>query len=211
MMLSNYPSQCGSFSDSVILFYIFFTRALAPKQKKIISHETVFGIYFHEWNQRIPFDWHNPIGYYFAIIWQSVLTFPVIIFFANMIPLGIGAFLFALSFAEDWKVDLQILDEMVKTKQPKADIFKQVTEFVRSNSIMKQLSWLAQTNIHNCHFYSISCILLFFFYQTIYFLVKRLIKDFEDLFKVCIFADVLCCGITLCVVMLTVQVEIIVE
>lgn len=39
----------------------------------------------------------------------------------------------------------------------------------------------------------------------------RMYNNFEDMFKVCIFVDVLCCTIALCVVMLIVQVEIIVE
>lgn len=51
-----------------------------------------------------------------------------------------GCFLFAMSFAKDWKGDLQILDEMVKTKQPKVGIMEKVVEFTRTHSNVKQLS-----------------------------------------------------------------------
>lgn len=47
------------------------------------------------------------------------------------------------------------------------------------------------------------------FYQ--HFSKLRIYNNFEDMFKVCIFVDIACCTIALCVVMLIVQVEIIVE
>lgn len=47
--------------------------------------------------------------------------------------------------------------------------------------------------------------------SIIFFSPWRLIKDFEKLFETCFFADIICCTVLLCVVMLMIQVEIIVE
>lgn len=55
-------------------------------------------------------------------------------------PMGFGCYLFALSFAKDWKYALYTLDGLGKTKQSKLDIIKRVNEFVRSYSEVKQLS-----------------------------------------------------------------------
>lgn len=90
-------------------------------------------------NQRIPFDWNNPIGYLFAVIWQTILTFPIIAFLVNVVSMGIGCFLFMLAFAEDWICDMRTLDEMARTTKSKTDMIKQITEFVRSHSNFKEL------------------------------------------------------------------------
>lgn len=71
-------------------------------------------------------------------------TFVLLRVLASVIPLAIGSALFAFSFANDWKGDMRILDRMVKTKERKqnrqADISKQVTEFIRTHSYVRQLS-----------------------------------------------------------------------
>lgn len=56
--------------------------------------------------------------------------------------MSLGWFLIALSLNKDWKDDVQALDEMVKTKQSKADMIKLAAEFIRSHSNVKQLSQL---------------------------------------------------------------------
>lgn len=44
-----------------------------------------------------------------------------------------------------------------------------------------------------------------------FFLISSMAKDFVDVYEVSIFADVMCCTANLCVVMLMIQIEILVE
>ena len=63
-----------------------------------------------------------------------------------MALLALGCFLFAFSMAKEWKRDLRKLEKMVKTKPSKADVSKQVIEFVRAHSFVKELSSLIELN-----------------------------------------------------------------
>lgn len=89
---------------------------------------------------RLPFDWKNPIGYFFATIWQSIVIFNQLRFLACIFPLGIGLFIFAIFITKDWTNDFHQLDEVVLAKDSTADSIELITEFVRSHSNVKQLS-----------------------------------------------------------------------
>lgn len=121
-----------------------------------------------------------------------------------MPPFAFEAFLFALTFAEDFKGDFRTLNEMAKTKRSTANFLERINEFVRSYSNVKQLSYfclLAARTIPKIDLFPSKFILPSF----------RMIKKFENICEVCIFAEILCCNITLCAVMLMIQIEIIVE
>lgn len=91
-------------------------------------------------DNRLPFDWKNPIGYLIVIVLQSVSSFLVLQFLTCMTICTLGSFLFAWSFAKDWKNHLQALHQMVHTKSSKTDILENLNEFIRSHSTEKQLS-----------------------------------------------------------------------
>lgn len=50
-----------------------------------------------------------------------------------------GAFFIALSLTKDVRNDIKAIDESGKSKQPLAQILKQLAEFVRAHSSGKQL------------------------------------------------------------------------
>lgn len=77
--------------------------------------------------------------YFIVVLWQYIAMFVLIRFLACLLPLAIGTFVFALFVAKNWKNDLQQLDEMVKIKQPKADICEWTNEFIRSHMDVKRL------------------------------------------------------------------------
>lgn len=54
--------------------------------------------------------------------------------------LALGAFLFTVSFTKVMIGDLKSINEMAKTKQSDADIFKQLSQFIRTQSDSQQLS-----------------------------------------------------------------------
>lgn len=59
---------------------------------------------------------------------------------ACVLSLVVGAFLFAISFTNDARMNLRSLKTLAKCKQSEADIFKQLIEFVSVHSHIKQLS-----------------------------------------------------------------------
>lgn len=82
-----------------------------------------------------------------AFIWKSTVLFIVGRIFSTVLaPLAFCAFLIALSFIDDWKGDLRTLDEMARTKQCQVNLSKQVAEFIRTHSRVRQLSESAQTH-----------------------------------------------------------------
>lgn len=80
------------------------------------------------------------MGYFIVLICQFIVSLPIFLFMGCVAPMGLGCFLFALSFAKDWQCALFTLDELGKTKQSKLDVIKHVNEFVRSYSEVKKLS-----------------------------------------------------------------------
>lgn len=76
-----------------------------------------------------------------AVSWQITVLFVLSRILALLLlPLVFGAFLFVLSFAEDWKDDLRSLNKMARSKQAEMHIFVQVSEFIRTHSSVRQLS-----------------------------------------------------------------------
>lgn len=92
---------------------------------------------------RFPIDWHNPIGYFFAVIWECIVGLSVLLFLGCVPLFAFGAFLFALAFAKDFKGDLRMINEMAKAKQPNVNVLKKLNEFVRCYSNVAQLSLLS--------------------------------------------------------------------
>lgn len=79
---------------------------------------------------RYPFDWKNPVGYTFMILFQisyffvscSAFSFPLILF--------VGICMFATSFADDLKACLRIwkYTQNLNKKQPKSKKAKEMFE-----------------------------------------------------------------------------------
>lgn len=57
-----------------------------------------------------------------------------------ILDFGFGVYVFAKAFAMDWTCDLQTFDEKAKSKNLDADSLKQLSEFIRAHSNVKQLS-----------------------------------------------------------------------
>lgn len=88
-------------------------------------------------SKSLPFNWKNPRGYLIAIIWQYVSIFVLLRFLACLGTLVVACFIMSISVTKDWKGDLRTMKKMAKTKQSEADIFKHLTEFIRSHSNIK--------------------------------------------------------------------------
>lgn len=110
----------------------------------VFSYPSTFSFFFFfkKYGEllRLPFDWKNPIGYSFTICLQIVTVTFLLWFLASLLSLALGNLLFIWSFIKEWKCDLHSLNEMLKTEKFKADILKELTEFIRAHSNIKELS-----------------------------------------------------------------------
>lgn len=142
-----------------------------------------------------PFNWRNPVGYVIAVAWECVSVFIFLRFLACMLPMMLACFLLAFSMTKDWKGDLRALNKTANTKH-----FKQLIEFVRSHSNAKELSKLYTSKWASIWLFPVNFWLFF-----------RLINDFLDIFEICVFVNVMCCTVMLCVVLMMIKIEFLVE
>lgn len=92
---------------------------------------------------RFPFDTRNPIGYLIASGLQFVHLAFESFFISNLVSLGVGAFLYALTAIKDLKNILRSIDAQCMQKKPmreRRQAMNQVREFVQMHSELKQLS-----------------------------------------------------------------------
>ena len=85
-------------------------------------------------------DWKEPIGYFIAIIWESISAYILLHFVISLALFALGNFLFAFSLAKKWKCNLRTIEKMVKAKPYKANVSESIKEFVRTHSYVKELS-----------------------------------------------------------------------
>lgn len=88
---------------------------------------------------RFPFNWKNPMGYIIAVAFQISMASEALRYMAFALTLPIGGFLWSLSLAEDIKNDANTLNECVRTKRAKSDIFQRFYEIIRCHIIAIQL------------------------------------------------------------------------
>lgn len=87
-----------------------------------------------------PFDWRNPIGYFFAVVWLYISILNVLGFLACFTPLAISFLFYVISINKDWKHDIRALEKLAKGKQSDVELFRELSEFIRSHSFVKQFS-----------------------------------------------------------------------
>lgn len=117
-------------------YWLHFSCTL---EQSLFSRKIIFRLLVCEMF-RFPFDWKNPIGYLISVSWNSIVIFVLFRFLTCMVPLALGAYLFVFSVNNDWEHVIRTLGKRKATKPSKVNIFKRVTEFIRSHSNMKQLS-----------------------------------------------------------------------
>lgn len=88
---------------------------------------------------RFPFDSRNLIGYLMAVGLEYSANALLYFFNAGLVPLAIGIFLFTLSMTEDIKNNLNSVNEMIKIKGTRPEIYKKITHSIRLHSKAKQL------------------------------------------------------------------------
>lgn len=144
------------------------------------------------------FDWKNPTAYILAIAWEYLCAYLVHYFLLWLALLGFGGFYGGFILAKQWKIDLKRLKKMAKVKKPEGDLFKQLTEYIRSHSRAKELSKLFTTKSITRD-------------QLKSYFFSRMIHKFTDVEEMTIFVGVMGSVIFLCALMMMIQMELRVE
>lgn len=105
----------------------------------IAGVNSIFRSFFGEFS-RLPFDWKNPFVYFFVTIVETAGALALFWFLAFLMVYPLGGHLFNWTFVENWKRELEIINELLKTKKTRTKISKRFTQFIRSHSRVKQLS-----------------------------------------------------------------------
>lgn len=89
---------------------------------------------------RYPFDWRTPSGYLAAVFIQYIIAVYGFAFFGAMLSFGLGTYLFTVTLIDDAKEVLQNVDDCAKFKRKQTRMLKQLYNFIRFHSDMKQLN-----------------------------------------------------------------------
>lgn len=96
--------------------------------------------FFHRKCVRLPFNWKNPIGYSFAVLFHFILYTYIFSTMMTMVSVSVASFLYEFSLTEDLKCILHSIDENSKTKKNRRNLYAPFAEFINLHSDTKQLS-----------------------------------------------------------------------
>lgn len=91
-------------------------------------------------NQRIPFDWHNPIDYSIAVALQLVMVSYSMCYLGSFLSLAFSFLLCAISIAKNLKRILKSIKKRTRSKRKRLQLLKQFIKLHHLYADMKQLS-----------------------------------------------------------------------
>lgn len=92
---------------------------------------------------RFPFDTKNPIGFLVACSFQYTHLGYECFFISNLVTLGLGSFILALTAIKDLKGILRSMNDQCtnnRSKRKRLEAYKHLREFVQMHSALKELS-----------------------------------------------------------------------
>ena len=87
-----------------------------------------------------PFDSHSPIGYLIAFILECIILWHCFCLSLSTINYSIGIYQFAIASTKELKNYLDRIKENAKIKSKQFAMEKNITEFIESQTMAKQLS-----------------------------------------------------------------------
>lgn len=87
---------------------------------------------------RFPFDTKKPIGYLGAVALQYMQLVYEFFLLANLITIGVGAFLYLMTTTKDIKYVLHLISLFAQAKRNRQRTIKQYKEFVEEITLVKQ-------------------------------------------------------------------------
>lgn len=89
--------------------------------------------------KRIPYNWKNPTGYLVTVFLQIYLSVSTYRFVGCLNFIAFGAFMFSITPVKILKNELHAINGMARRKKFRKNMFKKLSEFIRSNALHKQL------------------------------------------------------------------------
>lgn len=90
---------------------------------------------------RFPFDWKNPCGYLIAFTLQFTMLIGLYFYVACTFSFGIGIYMFGIALINDIKTNFHSINKSANsTKNNQIRLFKLLSDAIRLDSIVKQLS-----------------------------------------------------------------------
>lgn len=120
---------------------------------KLFHAQYILGVLFNDLlfyhQNRIPFDWNNPIGYLIVIVIEYVILVYEYIIVACTLALGSGAFWYAISATKEIQCILDSIEDRIEAKksQPNDEFKALFSEYIYAHGIVKQLSIKFRNNV----------------------------------------------------------------
>lgn len=128
----------------------------------------------------VPFDWKNPIGYFFGFAFQAATAFYIDFLSPYHTSFIAGICLMLMTLAQDLKNDLLTINSLAKNR---SKLLKNISSLVRFHSECKQLSdgvdRLIYTTIGTKKFGQFSFVTGWFFFE-------KLLNDIFQYFSFCL-------------------------
>lgn len=96
----------------------------------------MFFLYFQI--DRYPFDWRNPVGFVFATVLQTITMLYVNLLISTGLSAGVGVYMWAMSMAKDIKNNLNLINEIAKSKRKRSNLLKLLSVTVGYHSTSKK-------------------------------------------------------------------------
>lgn len=137
-LCTSQSNDANSFSEFNALVYTVYIEVFTNNITFIYSFILFMPKYLI--TIRFPFNWKNPAGYLVAVTALLAWAAMPLLYIGCLGFLGFGAFMFALTFVEDMKGELRLINEMAIDKRPQREIYEKFSAFIRIHANVKQLS-----------------------------------------------------------------------
>lgn len=99
-------------------------------------------MFMSKWH-RFPFDTKTPVGFSVAAVIQYLLLINLMIIPKCFYMLGIATLPMLISIIDDIKRDLNAIQQSLRDKKKRRNVFKPLTQFIQCHSDARQLSlWI---------------------------------------------------------------------
>lgn len=139
-LLNYFTTDLGS--DALVLpLPMWFVRQLIVR---FIDHyhQGIYSLLFAP-NCRFPFYTKNLSSYLFAVALEYASNVLVYCFIANLVSIGLGAFIFIFAMTEDIKSNFNSIDENATAKATQVNMHERVPHSIQVHFFAKQLSKIA--------------------------------------------------------------------
>lgn len=146
-------------------------------------------------SNRLPFNWHNPIGYLTALAFQCTLLLNGLRYMAVMMTLAVASYLFVMKIFDNTISDMRSFNKCAKTKRQQHRTSKLLSQWICAHSETKKFSKINTAHLD----------MLMITFQ----IFSRLIGEFSNLYETVLAAVFAGSTVAMCFAMLMIQMQIV--